>query len=68
MAQGYRIRTMPILNHCALMAFTAVALMLMLIGLREQGWQTYHWLLALMIPIWIYLIRRLYQTDWDDQA
>lgn len=68
MAQGYRIRTMPILNHWALMAFTAVALMFMLIGLQEQGWQTYHWLLALMIPIWIYLIRRLYQTDWDDQA
>lgn len=58
---------MAILNHWALMALTGVALMFMMIGLRESGWQTYHWLFALMIPLWIYLIRQLYLTDWDEQ-
>ena len=57
---------MPILNHWALMAFTAIAFDVLLIGLREQGWQTYHWLLALMVPM-IYWLGG-YQTDWDDQA
>jgi len=58
---------MAILNHWALMALTGVALMFMMIGLRENGWQTYHWLFALMIPLWIHLIRQLYLTNWDEQ-
>ena len=47
------------------MAATALTLMGLLITLRDQGWQAYHWTFFVLIPMWVYLIRSLYLTDWD---
>lgn len=55
-----------ILHHFALMAATAITLMGLLITMRDQGWQTYHWAFFIFVPIWVFLIRQLYLTDWDD--
>jgi hypothetical protein len=57
---------MRILHHWALMAVTAITLMGLLITLRDQGWQTFHWTVFALIPILVFLIRQLYVTDWDD--
>lgn len=57
---------MNILHHWALMAANALALMGLMISLYEQGWQSYHWSFFVLVPIWVYLIRELYLTDWDD--
>jgi hypothetical protein len=57
---------MKILHHWALMAANALTLMGLMITLYEQGWQSYHWSFFVLVPIWVYLIRELYLTDWDD--
>ncbi len=58
---------MAILHHWLLMAVTAVALMGLLITLRDQGWQTFHWAFFVLVPIWIGLIRQLYTQNWDTE-
>jgi len=57
---------MNILHHWALMAANALTLMGLMITLYEQGWQSYHWTFIVLVPIWVYLIRELYLTGWDD--
>jgi len=57
---------MNILHHWALMAANALTLMGLMITLYEQGLQSYHWTFFVLVPIWVYLIRQLYSTDWDD--
>ena len=57
---------MNILHHWTLMAANALTLMGLMINLYEQGWQSYHWSFFALVPIWVYLIRELYLTDWDD--
>ena len=57
---------MKILHHWALMAATALTLMGLMITLRDQGWQDYHWSFFVLVPMWVYLIRNLYLTDWDE--
>jgi hypothetical protein len=57
---------MKILHHWALMAATALTLMGLMITLRDQGWQVYHWSFFVLVPMWVYLIRNLYLSDWDE--
>jgi hypothetical protein len=57
---------MNILHHWELMAANALTLMGLMITLYEQGWQSYHWSFFVLVPIWVYLVRELYLTDWDD--
>jgi hypothetical protein len=57
---------MNILHHWALMAANTLTLMGLMITLYEQGLQSYHWTFFVLVPIWVYLIRQLYLTDWDD--
>jgi len=57
---------MNILHHWTLMAANALTLMGLMITLYEQGWQSYHWSFFVLVSIWVYLIRELYLTDWDD--
>ena len=55
-----------ILHHFALMAATAITLMGLLITMRAQGLQTYPWAFFILVHIWVFILRQLYLTDWDD--
>lgn len=59
---------MAILHHWLLMATAAIGLMGLMITLRDQGWQTYHWGFLILVPVWVFLIRSLYTTDWDEPS
>jgi len=51
--------------YFAVMAAMGAGMIAMLFELTDGGWQTYHWSLLVLAPVWIYLINKIWRIDWE---